>query len=72
MIWLAVTALAISRAAERDSGRAGAPDGRIKLGVLIAAAVLSMIASLYSPDYAMLLYLLVLASPLVARVVYRR
>jgi len=71
MIWLAVTALAVSRAAERDSGRESAPDGRIKLGVLIAAAVLSVLASLYSPDYAMLLYLLVLASPLVARVVDR-
>ena len=73
MIWLAVTALLISRAAERDSGRArvSETEGRIKLGVLIAAAVLSMLASLYSPDYAMLLYLLVLASPLVARVVGR-
>jgi uncharacterized membrane protein len=71
MIWLAVTALLLSRVTERDSGRAGEPDGRIKLGVLIAAAILSMIASLYSPDYAMLLYLLVLASPLVARVVER-
>jgi uncharacterized membrane protein len=69
MIWLAVTALLVSRAAERDSGRAGEADARIKLGVLIAAAVLSMLASLYSPGYAMLLYLLVLASPLVARVV---
>jgi uncharacterized membrane protein len=72
MILLAVTAIAISRAAARDSGRESAPDGRITLGVLIAAALLSMIASLYSPDYAMLLYLLVLASPLVAQVVYRR
>jgi uncharacterized membrane protein len=71
MIWLAVTALLVSRAAERDSGRASVSetDGRIKLGVLIAAALLSMLASLYSPDYAMLLYLLVLAAPLVARVV---
>ena len=69
MIWLAVTSLLVSRAAERDSGRArvSETEGRIKLGVLIAAALLSMLASLYSPDYAMLLYLLVLASPLVAR-----
>jgi uncharacterized membrane protein len=65
MIWLAVTALLISRAAERDSGRARAEDGRVKLGVLILAAVLSMIASLWSPDWAMLLYLLILAAPLV-------
>lgn len=71
MIWLAVTALAISRIAERDSGRAGVSEteGRVKLGVLIASAVLSMLASLYSPDYAMLLYLLVIASPLVERAV---
>jgi TMEM175 potassium channel family protein len=67
MILLAVTAMAISRASERDSGRAHAENGRVKLGVLIVAAVLSMIASLWSPDWAMLLYLLVLAAPLVKR-----
>jgi uncharacterized membrane protein len=72
MIMLAVTALAISRLSARDSGRAGAPDGRVELGVLIVSAVLSMIASLWSPDDAMLLYLLNLASPFVARVVYGR
>ncbi len=73
MIWLAVTALAVSRIAERDSSRvrASEAEGRVKLGVLIAAAVLSMIASLYSPGYAMLLYLLVIAAPLVARRLYR-
>jgi hypothetical protein len=72
MIWLAVTALFISRAADRDSrrGRGSETGGRVKLGVLIAAAMLSMLASLYSPDYAMLLYLLVLAAPLAARVGY--
>jgi uncharacterized membrane protein len=69
MIVLAVTAMAISRAAERDSSRAHAESGRVKLGVLIVAAVLSMITSLWSPDWAMLLYLLVLAAPLVKRVV---
>ena len=74
MIWLAVTSLLVSRAAERDSGRArvSETEGRIKLGVLIAAALLSMLASLYSPDYAMLLYLLVLAAPLAARALYRK
>jgi hypothetical protein len=74
MIFLAVTAILISRATERDSGRARASEteGRVKLGVLITSALLSMLASLYSPDYAMLLYLLVLASPLVARAVHRR
>jgi hypothetical protein len=71
MILLSVTAFAIARAAGRDSGRADEPDGRVKFVVLILSAVLSMIASLWSPDYAMLLYLLVLASSLVARAVYR-
>ncbi|HZP10208.1 hypothetical protein, partial [Methyloceanibacter sp.] len=82
MILLAVTALLVSRAAERDGQRAGEarggthepdgkarPDGRIKLGMVILSAILSMLASLYSPDYAMLFYLLVLASPLVSRTV---
>jgi hypothetical protein len=69
---LAVTSLAISRIAARDSGRAHAPDGPVKLGMVILAALLSMIASLYSPDWAMLSYLLILATPLVARAVSRR
>lgn len=72
MILLAVTALAISRIAQRDGGRAGTPNGRVELGILIVSAVLSMVASLFSPDYAMLLYLLNFASPRVARAVYRR
>jgi uncharacterized membrane protein len=71
MILLAVTAMAISRIAARDSGRTRAENGRVKLGVLIVAAVLSMIASLWSPDWAMLLYLLVLGAPLVKRAVDR-
>jgi len=37
----------------------------VKLGVLIVAALLSMIASLWSPRWAMLLDLFVLAAPLV-------
>jgi uncharacterized membrane protein len=72
MILLAVTAIAISLAAERDSGRARVPNGRVELGILIVSAVLSIIASLFAPDYAMLLYLLNLASPLAARAVYQR
>jgi uncharacterized membrane protein len=71
MIALAVTSLAISRIAARDSGRVHAPDGPVKLGMLILSAVLSMITSLYSPDWAMLFYLLILATPLVARIVDR-
>jgi TMEM175 potassium channel family protein len=71
MILLAVTALFISHVAERDSGRALVSSGRVELSILILSAVLSMIASLWSPDNAMLLYLLNLAPPLVKRVVYR-
>jgi uncharacterized membrane protein len=72
MIALAVMALVISRIARRDSGDTGGGGGRVELGMLILSAVMSMIASLYSPDYAMLFYLLTIASPLVARAVDRR
>jgi uncharacterized membrane protein len=72
MILLALTAIAISLIAERDSGRARGPNGPVELGILIASAVLSIITSLFAPDSAMLLYLLNLASPFVARAVYQR
>ena len=72
MIFLSLTALIISRVAERDSGRARSTSGYVEGGILILSAVLSMIASLWSPDDAMLFYLLNLASPLVARAVYQR
>jgi uncharacterized membrane protein len=71
MILLGATALLISRLGARDSGRARALDGRVELGILILSAVLSMVASLWSPDNAMLFYLLNLASPLVKRIVDR-
>jgi uncharacterized membrane protein len=72
MILLAVTALAITRAAERDSGSGRAADGRVELSILIASAILSVVLSLFAPDYAMLPYLLNLASPLAVRAVYGR
>jgi len=72
MILLAATAFLIARIAARDSGQAPARDGRVELGILILSAVLSMVAALWSPDNAMLFYLLNLAAPLVARVVYGR
>jgi uncharacterized membrane protein len=72
MILLAVTALAISRIAARDSGRARVNDGRVELGILIASALLSFGVSLFAPDYAMLPYLLNLATPFAARAAYRR
>ena len=49
MILLALTALAISAVAERDSGRARSPGGRVELGVLIASAVLSIATSVFAP-----------------------
>lgn len=67
MILLAVTALLVARAARRDSGITQADDGRVELGILIVSAMLSMIAALWSPDMAMLLYLLNFAAPLVKR-----
>jgi uncharacterized membrane protein len=72
MILLSLTAIAISAIAERDSGRASVPSGRVELGILILSAVLSMMTSLFALDDAMYLYLLNLASPLAARAVYRR
>jgi uncharacterized membrane protein len=72
MILLAVTAIAILLVAERDSGRAGLPKGLVELGILIVSAILSIVTSLFAPDDAMYLYLLNLATPFVARAVYRR
>jgi len=72
MIFLSLTALAIARLAERDSGRARTASGYIESGFLIVSAVLSMIASLWSPDDAMLFYLLNLASPLLKRALNQR
>ena len=69
MILLAVTAYVISRVAERDSGRARVNDGRVEQGILILSAVLSIGVSLFAPDYAMLPYLLNLATPFVKRAV---
>ncbi len=72
MILLAVTAMAISLVVERDTGRKRLPSGRVELGILIASALLSIATSLVAPDYAMLPYLLNLATPLAARAAYSR
>ena len=71
MIALSVASLAISRIAARESGHVHAADGPVKLGMVILAALLSMVASLWSPDWAMLSYLLILATPLVTRAMAR-
>ncbi len=72
MIVLALTALAMSLIAERDSGRPRVADGRVELTILIVSAVLSMVTSLFAPGYAMYPYLLNLAAPFAARAVYER
>jgi uncharacterized membrane protein len=72
MILLAVTAFAISRVAARDSGRAHADDGRVELAILIVSALLSIVVSLFAPDYAMFPYLLNLATPFAKRAVSQR
>lgn len=72
MILMSLSALAISRVVERDSGPARAANGRLELFILIASAALSMVISLFSTDYAMFAYLLNLAPPFVARVVHLR
>jgi uncharacterized membrane protein len=71
MILLAVTAFAITRIAERDSGRERVNDGWVELAILVASALLSIGVSLFAPDYAMLPYLLNIATPFAARAVYR-
>jgi uncharacterized membrane protein len=71
MILLAVTALAITRVVERDTGRLRVPSGYVELSILILSAVLSIGVSLFAPDWAMLPYLLNAATPLAARAVYR-
>ena len=45
MILLSLSAIAISLIAERDSGRARVPSGRVELAILIASAVLSMVSA---------------------------
>ena len=72
MILLAVSVIGISLIAGGKTGRAGLPDGSVELGILIASALLSMAIGSVAPDYAMLAYLLNLATPFVAPAIYRR
>jgi len=67
IVLLAVTAMGITLAIERDIQRRLVPSGRPEQGVLIASAILSMAIGFYSPDNAMYAYFLNLASPLVRR-----
>lgn len=69
MILLSLSAIAIGLIAEKDTSKVIVPSGRLELSILIASAVLSMIVSLFAPEYAMLLYLLNFASPLAARTI---
>lgn len=66
MILLALTAIAISRVLARDAGRRLLLRDVSGYVLLTASAVLSIAIAAFSPDHAMLAYLLNLASPLFA------
>ena len=67
MIFLALTAIAITLVIERDTGRRLVASGRVEFSVLIASALLSMVIAVIAPDGAMYAYFLNLAAPLVRR-----
>ena len=72
MIVLALSVIAISLIGEDRTGRARLPHGSIELGILIASALLSMAIGWVTPGYAMLAYLLNLATPFVSPAIYSR
>jgi TMEM175 potassium channel family protein len=67
MILLALTGAGISYAVQLDVGHRLVATGRKEFALLIASALLSMIIAVFSPDHAMIAYLLNLASPLIPR-----
>jgi uncharacterized membrane protein len=67
MVLLAVSALAISRIAEKEAGVRRSNSGRPELYLLIASALLSVAISFFSVEYAVFAYLLNMAKPLVAK-----
>lgn len=67
LVLLAVSALVISRIAEKEAGSSQAIDGRRGLYLLIASALLSVVISFFSAEYAVYAYLLNLAKPLINR-----
>jgi len=67
MIFLALTAIAITLVIERDTGRRLVASGRVEFSVLIASALLSMVIAVIAPDGAMYAYFLNFAAPLVRR-----
>jgi uncharacterized membrane protein len=67
MIFLALTAMAITFVMERDTGRRLVPRGRVEFSLLIASALLSMAIGAFAPDRAMYAYFLNFAAPLVRR-----
>lgn len=64
MIFLALTAAGIALVVARDSDRQLLPSDIAGYALLAATAILSIVIAAFSPDYAMLAYLLNLASPL--------
>jgi uncharacterized membrane protein len=67
MIFLALTAIAITLVIERDTGRRLVASGRVEFSLLIASALLSMAIGVIAPDIAMYAYFLNFAAPLVRR-----
>jgi len=64
MIFLALTAAGIALVVAHDSDRQLLPSDIAGYALLAATAILSIVIAAFSPDYAMLAYLLNLASPL--------
>jgi uncharacterized membrane protein len=72
MILLALSAGAISVTGAKDASPRLRPDGLVELGILVGSALLSMAMAPFAPGYAMLPYLLNLASPIAARALQSR
>jgi uncharacterized membrane protein len=67
MIFLALTAIAITLVIERDTGRQLVASGRVEFSLLIASALLSFAIGVIAPDSAMYAYVLNFAAPLIRR-----
>lgn len=67
MIFLALTAAMIVRVEARDAGRQLLAQNLAGYALLIVTAILSIAIAAFSPDYAMLAYLLNFASPLLTK-----
>jgi uncharacterized membrane protein len=67
MVLLCISALAISRIAEKEAGAHPANSGRPDLYLLIASALVSVVISLFSAEHAMFAYLLNFLKPWITK-----